>query len=161
MYISGWGLEREYNGLKSFLSWKTEVNKVLNAPSEIISLNWKMHGVAVNTPCLYMDLDGRKNYPLLIYSSRRSRFIGTQNKHDFWIPMRAFWHYHFDIHLGSACDIFWIQPLNGTFNNASNKNIRPPKNSIFMQELKIAIWQFFRKSCDGPALSVPAFKKPT
>ena len=36
------------------------MNKVLNAPSEIISLNWKMHGVAVNTPCLYMDLDGRK-----------------------------------------------------------------------------------------------------
>ena len=73
----GWGLEREHNGLKSFifLSCKTEVNKVLNAPSEMISLNWKMHGVAVNTPCLYMDLDGRKNYPLLIYSSRRSKFI--------------------------------------------------------------------------------------
>ena len=58
----GWGLEREHNGLKSFifLSWKTEVNKVLNAPSEMISLNWKMHGVAVNTPCLYMNLDGSK-----------------------------------------------------------------------------------------------------
>ena len=77
MYNFGWGLEREHNGLKSFifLSCKTEVNKVLNAPSEMISLNWKMHGVAVNTPCLYMDLDDRKNYPLLIYSSRRSKFI--------------------------------------------------------------------------------------
>ena len=36
------------------------MNKVLNAPSEMISLNWKMHGVAVNTPCLYMNLDGSK-----------------------------------------------------------------------------------------------------
>ncbi len=26
----------------------------------MISLNWKMHSVAVSTPCLYMDLDGRK-----------------------------------------------------------------------------------------------------
>ena len=58
----GWGLEREHNGLKSFifLSWKTEVNKFLNAPSEMIALNWKMHSVAVNTLCLYMNFDGRK-----------------------------------------------------------------------------------------------------
>jgi hypothetical protein len=32
----------------------------------MILLNWKMHGVAVVTPCLYMDLDGRKTSRLLL-----------------------------------------------------------------------------------------------